>query len=160
MKITVDNKEVEAYRLIMRKENALDILSGKKKVEIRTYSDNYCGLFFDKEKLAKANEVFNETGSVEDEEGNSIFESAIKDVRYVYFTNYNNTWSLVVSLDWVYIMNTTKDWVEFLNENYNFHDLDNEWQQFEELAAKEKYEEIPSFFALAIKEVVSQKGLN
>ena len=53
MTIQVDGKPVEAYHLIMKKENALDILKGKKKVEIRTFSDKYLSMFIDQEKYKK-----------------------------------------------------------------------------------------------------------
>ena len=48
MTIEVNGKPVEAYHLIMKKENALDILKGKKKVEIRAFSEKYNYLFIDK----------------------------------------------------------------------------------------------------------------
>ena len=52
MTIEINGKPVEAYHLIMKKENALDILNGKKKVEIRAFSEKYNDLFIDK-KLYK-----------------------------------------------------------------------------------------------------------
>lgn len=39
MKIEVDGQQVEAYDLLMRKEYAKEIISGKKKVEFRSFSD-------------------------------------------------------------------------------------------------------------------------
>lgn len=159
MKIKINNKEVEAYRLIMRKENALDILSGKKKIEIRTYSDHYCEMFFDKEKLKNANKILDKTGNTENDNGDNILEDAIKNLNYVYFTNYNKTWSLVVRLDWIYILGMIKDDIEFLKNEFNFNEYNDEWQQFEKFFNNGEHDKIPMFFALAIKDVISHKGL-
>ena len=38
MKIDYNGQEIEAYSLIMTKENALDILNGKKSIETRMLS--------------------------------------------------------------------------------------------------------------------------
>ncbi|MBQ8958643.1 MAG: hypothetical protein IJ057_09140 [Bacteroidales bacterium] len=42
MKININGNEVEAYALIMRKENALEILRGTKTVELRAESPQVC----------------------------------------------------------------------------------------------------------------------
>lgn len=60
MTIKYKDQEIEAYPLIMRKENALDILRGKKTIEIRKFSGKYEKMFTDfkqleeNEKLRKA----------------------------------------------------------------------------------------------------------
>ena len=51
MKIKVEGKEVEAYNLLMRKEYAMDIVSGKKTLEIREFKSHYVDMFTDKEQL-------------------------------------------------------------------------------------------------------------
>ncbi len=159
MKVKVNDKEVEAYHLIMRKENALEILNGTKKIEIRDYSDKYCGMFYDKDKLAKANEVFEKTGNSNDEQGTSLFEKSVKNTRYICFTNYNKSWSLIIEVTWFYILSLTKENVQFLNDEFDFHDLDNDWQEFEDAVKKEKYDEIPSFWALQLGKVISHENL-
>ena len=47
MKIEYNGKEVEAYRLITKKKFAQEIFEGKKKVEIRAFSNFYEKMFFD-----------------------------------------------------------------------------------------------------------------
>ena len=60
MKINYNGQEIEAYSLIMTKENALDILNGKKSIETRMLSAKYEKMFTDfaqvdeNEKLRKA----------------------------------------------------------------------------------------------------------
>ena len=45
MTIKYKDQEIEAYPLIMRKEKALDILRGKKTIEIRKFSGKYEKMF-------------------------------------------------------------------------------------------------------------------
>ncbi len=160
MKIKVENKEAEAYYLIMRKENALDILNGKKKVEIRDYTDHYCGHFFDKDKLDEFNkEVDDIDFEPTDKDGVLKIEKAIKKIKYARFTNRNNTWHLDVRLDWIYICSMTKDDVDFLSKEFGFDEYNDKWQEFEDKVEQGLFNEVPSFFALAIREVVSHEGL-
>lgn len=150
MKILVDGKEVEAYHLVMKKENALDIFKGKKKVEIRHQSPRFETMFFDKEKADfylkhRDDELFN--GTIND---------CFKDTKYIHFTNYNGSWHLDVEVEKITLEMLTKEAVEYLNEEYDFHDLDNDWQQFENV----DWQEVPGFFALGLGKIVSHSGLN
>ena len=65
MKIKVEGKEVEAYNLLMRKEYAMDIVSGKKTLEIREFKSHYVDMFTDKEQLKK-NEELRKAGRVDE----------------------------------------------------------------------------------------------
>ncbi len=53
MKINVNGNEVEAYALIMKKENALEILRGEKTLEIRVDSPRYVKMFTDQEQVER-----------------------------------------------------------------------------------------------------------
>nr|DAS12940.1 MAG TPA: hypothetical protein [Caudoviricetes sp.]DAS70685.1 MAG TPA: hypothetical protein [Caudoviricetes sp.] len=149
MTIEVNGKPVEAYHLIMKKENALDILKGKKKVEIRAFSEKYNDLFIDK-KLYKEYQK-----DLENPNGSMTIEDTLKDTAYIYFTNYNKTWELIVEVLDIAVYQMTKEDIEVLNEDYDFHDLDNEWQQYKDLTE----EEIPMFYGLGLADIVSHKGL-
>lgn len=157
MTIQVNGKPVEAYHLIMKKENALDILNGKKKIEIRTFSEKYLSMFIDQEKYKEYQEKLKEPDFQGiDEEGISEFDKTIRtDIKYIYFTNYNKTWNLVVKIHSFYTLSMIKDDVDFLVENFDFHDFDNEWQQFE----GKELDEIPAFFAIYLDKVISHEGL-
>ena len=48
-----------------------------------------------------------------------------------------------------------KDDIAFLAENFDFHDYDNEWQQFE----GKELDEVPAFFAIYLDKVISHEGL-
>ncbi|GJH39876.1 hypothetical protein RCZ04_04260 [Capnocytophaga sp. HP1101] len=157
MTIQVNGKPAEAYHLIMKKENALDILKGTKKVEMRTFSDKYLSMFIDQEKYKEYQEKLKEPDFQGiDENGVLEFDKVYRDdIRHIFFTNYNKTWNLVVELDGITTCSMVKDDIEFLAKNFDFHDYDNEWQQFE----GKDLDEIPAFFALVISKVVSHEGL-
>lgn len=156
MKINIDGKEVEAYHLIMKKENALEILNGTKKVEIREFNQKYGTLFIDPQKEAEYFEKMKQPNfEYIDENGVAECDKIYKDVKYIYFTNYNKSWSLVVEIDQIYMLYMIKDDIEFLSEQLGFKEYDNEWQQFE----GKDLDDIPSFFAIDIKRIVSNENL-
>lgn len=84
--------------LIMKKQYALDIINGKKKVEYRNYSKHYFDRLYDKAMLDMLNEY------AEDEEVKQIcapydvdaFLDPLRVVKTIRFHNYNDTWSLTV----------------------------------------------------------------
>lgn len=139
MKINYNGKEVEAYDLKMKKENALSILSGTKKAEIRTFSDYYIARFVDSSKLG---------------EDIPFFEKLNK-VGFARFRNYNTTWFVDVKLNEISLCTLDEVTVKELNEDFGFHELDEEWQQYKDLADGEK----PLFFLLGIDQVVASQGI-
>ena len=149
MKIEVNGKSVEAYHLIMKKENALDILNGKKKIEIRTFSKKYNDMFINKELYKEFQEY------LKDPDGSMELEDCLNETEYIYFTNYNNSWNLIVEVLDIAVYKMTQEDVEVLNEDYDFHDLDNEWQQYKDLPE----DEIPVFYGLGLADVISHEGL-
>lgn len=156
MKINIEGKEVEAYHIIMKKENALEILNGTKKVEIRRFDDKYGKLFIDPKKEAEYFEKMKQPNfEYIDAEGNAECDKIYKDTKYIYFTNYAKSWSLVVKIHSIYMLYMTKDDIEFLSEQLEFHEYNSEWQKFE----GKPIEEVPSFFAIAIDKIISCENL-
>jgi hypothetical protein len=98
---TTDNRD--EVSLLMNKENALAIVSGKKKIETRTFSDYYIKRLFD---IA---------------DGDNIKMKPIKRIR---FHNYNNTWQLVVKVKTGGFCYLDKETIQEFNELYDFHDFD------------------------------------
>lgn len=93
MTITVNNQQVEAYDLLLKKEFALDIIEGRKKVEIRSFSDYYISRFLDKKIMAQ-----------NDKAGLKPFDDGYQnefrqDIHYIHFHNYNNTWFVDVEIE-------------------------------------------------------------
>lgn len=151
MKINVNGQEVEAYALLMQRENALDILSGRKTVEIRALNSKYDKMFTDEKKLEK-NEELRKAGR--DEECEAPYRT---DVGYVHFYTMNkqNPWTLDVAIDEIGMTEMTKAGIEFLNKEFGFHDFDEEWQKYADVPQ----DEVPLFYYLHIAEVVGQTGL-
>ena len=149
MTIEVNGKPVEAYHLIMKKENALVILKGKKKVEIRAFSKKYNDMFINKELYKEFQEY------LKDPDGSMELEDCLNETEYIYFTNYKKSWYLIVEVLDIAVYKMTQEDVEVLNEDYDFHDFDNEWQQYKDLPE----DEIPVFYGLGLADVISHEGL-
>lgn len=149
MTIEINGKPVEAYHLIMKKENALDILNGKKKIEIRAFSKKYNDMFINKELYKEFQEY------LKDPDGSMELEDCLNETEYIYFTNYNKSWYLIVEVLDIAVYKMTQEDVEVLNEDYDFHDFDNEWQQYKDLPE----DEIPVFYGLGLADVISHEGL-
>lgn len=143
MKISHQGKEVEAYSLIMKKENALEIISGKKKLEIRSFSDYYVQMFTDK-KLVAENDKLKEEGR--DDE----CVAPLKATEYIRFHDYNNSWYLDVHVHEIALYMMCQEDIEELAEEFDFHDYDNEWQKYENTPDEDK----PLFYWLHIDKVI------
>lgn len=148
MKINVNGNEVEAYALIMKKENALEILRGAKTIEIRSANTKYEKMFTDQEQLAKNREAA--------KEGRDDWQVPIRnDIGFVHFYNYANTWALDCEIDEIGTVSPVKEDAEFLAQEFGCHEFDGAWQEYE----GKPEEEIPFYFYLHITSVVSQRGL-
>lgn len=146
MKIIYNGNEVEAYDLIIKKEFAQQILNGTKKLEIRPTTDFYERKFIDPAKAKQVDKLIKD-GKFEEA------EFPFKDVFFAHLRDYG-TFSMDVRIESIGLAYMTEDDILCLNEDYDFHDYDNEWQQF-----ADKPEEAPSFFYIAIKDVISHEGL-
>jgi len=150
MKIKFEGNEYDAYALIMRKPNAQAILSGKKTLEIRQFSNRYVKMFTDFEQVEK-NAKLREEGR--DDECQS---SCRGDIGVVHFYSTGAPWFLDVKIDEIGIATMCEEDIKFLNDEYDFHDYDNEWQQFNDLPFNEK----PMFYYLHISDILQYEGLD
>lgn len=147
--IKYKNQEIEAYPLIMRKENALDILNGKKVLEIRKFSSKYEKMFTDFKQLEE-NEKLRKVGR--DEECQPILRT---DIEAVHFYSTGAPWTLDVAIDEIGIGEITEEGIKFMHEEFNFHDFDEQLDGFKNNPPKE----IPLFYYLHICEIISHDGL-
>lgn len=149
MRINVNGNEVEAYDLIMKKENALEILRGEKTIEFRSDGLSYRRMFTDKEQLERNKQA------EKDGRGDDWQVPVRSDVGFVHFRNYNNTWSLDCEIDEIGTVSPVKEDAEFLAQEFGCHEFDDAWQEYE----GKPEEEIPFYFYLHIAAIVGHRGL-
>jgi len=136
-KILYKGQEVEAFDLLMQKENAIDILHGNKKVETRSFSPFYFSRFIDKKKQKTSKNI-----------NDYIIR---QDVEFIHFHNYTNSWFLNVRINESGLFVLDKESVEIMNNDFGFHDFNNEWQQYDDIPSSQK----PMFYWFSISEIVN-----
>lgn len=145
MTITVNNQQVEAYDLLLQKKFALDILSGKKRVEVRSFSDHYISRFIDKDVQKRNNEA--KLKPFDDD-----YEIALReDVHYIHFHNYNNSWFLDVEIEGIGMCVVDSQDIEPLaNDFEDFKAYIEEAKKNDELPEEDK----PMIFYLVLADIV------
>ena len=134
-------EDVDCLNLVMRKEFAEEILTGKKTVEYRTFSNHYTSRLFDKKVLQfKQNHM-------EDPDVRDCVDS-LRIVRKIHFYSYSNTWYLDVECVDNGIVNATKEDLEFLKREYGSDELKDVVNDYV------GSEEIPTFFYFALGKVI------
>ena len=147
--IKYNGQEVEAYSLIMTKANALDILNGKKVIEARKLSSKYEKMFTNFKQLEE-NERLRKEGR--ENECQPILRT---DIEAIHFYSTGAPWFLDVAIDEIGIGEVTEEGIKFMHEEFDFHDFDEQLEEFK----KNPPEEIPLFYYLHISEVINQEGL-
>lgn len=147
--INYKGEEIEAYSLIMRKENALDILRGNKIIETRAFSSKYEKMFTDFYQLEE-NEKLRKAGR--EDECQPILRT---DIEAVHFYSTGASWTLDVAIDEIGIGEVTEEGIKFMHEEFDFHDFDDQLEMFKKNPPKE----IPLFYYLHICEIISHDGL-
>ncbi|WP_462387285.1 hypothetical protein [Phocaeicola plebeius] len=147
--IKYNGQEVEAYSLIMTKANALDILNGKKVIETRKLSSKYEKMFTNFKQLEE-NERLRKEGR--ENECQPILRT---DIEAIHFYSTGAPWFLDVAIDEIGIGEVTEEGIKFMHEEFDFHDFDEQLEEFK----KNPPEEIPLFYYLHISEVINHEGL-
>lgn len=148
-RINYNGQEAEAYSLVMCRENALDILNGKKTIETRTFSSKYEKMFTDFKQLEE-NEKLRKAGR--DKECQSFLRT---DIEAVHFYSTGAPWTLDVAIDEVGIGEVTEEGIKFMHDEFDFHDFDEQLEEFK----RNPPEEVPLFYYLHICEIISHGGL-
>lgn len=131
----------EAVSLIMTKENAKAIIRGAKTIEFRKDSQFYFKMFCTSETKAgvAANKKVN-------------FE--LKDVHYVHFHDYNNSWFLDVAIEAVDFMALLPINRPYFHER-NCHEVDEFIDEAEQNGYDTKSDETIWVFCLPVKAIIN-----
>lgn len=135
-------KPIERMNLIMRKEFALQILKGEKKVEFRAFSQHYTDRLMDKD-------VANWMADHQEKEVDYFGITSTRPVSVIHFHNYSNSWFLDVECTQNEVCAPLPHWVEFFN-TLNCHELDEMTADFE----KRNEEMRPLFFYFVCGKVI------
>ena len=149
MKISYNGQEIEAYSLVMTKENALAILNGKKDIETRMLSTKYEKMFTDFAQVDE-NEKLRKSGH--EDECKPVLRT---DIEAIHFYSTGAPWTLDVAIDEIGIGEVTEEGIKFMHDEFDFHDFDEQLKEFK----KNPQKELPLFYYLHICEIISHSGL-
>ncbi len=141
-------KPIECLDLIMKKEYALQILAGTKRVEIRSYSEFYRNRLYDKAVLDYEDKHW-------DDELMRLqmldFNDSVRAVKTIHFHDYGKTWFLDVECVENNTVLLVDDQVGYLRDEFDCHEFDEMLADLNRSGAKER----PMYFYFAIDNVLS-----
>lgn len=108
---------IERLDLVMKPENARDIINGVKKVEFRAYTQHYVNRLYD-----KATENYAERHK--DEPDILFWVDTMRRVDTIRFHDYWHTWTLDVECTFQDLVAPTDEGVAMLHEEYDCHEMD------------------------------------
>lgn len=147
--IKIGDKMFDAYSLLMRKENALQILSGKKTIETRIDSNKYFKMFLD------ANQVEENKKLIKEGRESECKEALRDDIWVIHFYSTGSDWTLDVTFDEMGYYPMTQESVNRIKEMYPFSDFDDIEDTYYGIPVDER----PWFFWFHIDAIVGHKGL-
>lgn len=114
--------------IMIKREKAEQILSGKIKVDFVPFDDFYCKILYDGETFDFVDKMIEE-GNTEAFCAQGVFFNSVKQVGFIHYHNYSNSWFLDVAVVNNDFLTVTDENVDFLNREFNCHELDNELKE-------------------------------
>ncbi len=147
-------KVIEVLDLIMKKEYALDIIAGKKKVEVRNWSMHYYDRLYDKD-VTEWNDL-HENDSEEMYWRIIRYSDPLRYVKKIHFHNYNNSWYLDVLCDLNSEIVCNPEQVKYVQEELDCHEFDEVLEEYIKIneGKAEEEQQWPMYFYFVLSEVL------
>ena len=139
---------IERLNLVMKRENALAIISGEKRVEFRTYTQHYVNRLYDKD-------TENFTERHKDEPEVVFWCDALRPVESIRFHDRNHTWALDVECTYNDLVAPTDEGVAMLHDEYDCHEMDEMHRRLK----REGADRFPLYFYFELGEVQDRIGI-
>lgn len=127
-------KQAEAFDLIMRKEFALQIVEGVKRLEFRSLSDFYISRFMHQEP-----------------DGELYYKDHIE---YLHFHDYNKSWFLDVHIEPIQFKLLHPSDAGYFH-SYGHYEMDQDIEEFADKDPDKESDEIPGFFCIPIDAIIN-----
>ena len=139
---------IERLELVMKRSNALAIISGEKRVEFRAYTQHYVNRLYD-----KATENYVERHK--DEPEILFWVDTMRRVDTIRVHDYNRTWTLDVECTFQDLVAPTDEGVAMLHEEYDCHEMDEVHRKLK----REGVKQYPLYFYFELGEILKRENI-
>lgn len=139
---------IECLNLLLKRENALEIINGTKRVDFRAYTQHYVSRLYDKE-------TENYVERHKDEPEIVMWCDTLRSVEKIHFHDRNNTWSFDVECTYNDLVAPNDEGVEMLHSEYDCHEMDEMHRKLK----RENAEQYPLFFFFELGDILERNNI-